>query len=364
MKFNYFFRITWLVQLLVGISLFSVSFLIESKVLQAFINTPILAMSLAGALELGKAGAIIWHRYMLHQATMGYPKIMRLTSTIFRLGLVLLSMLCSLLFLSDNLDRPNLETVRSIEMKRDQTHFQEELERLEDDKTNSLQSLSNKQSVEFKTVKADFDRRIKRLEADLKKEMNNVINGTFKGPRYAEFSTLLEKEKQQSSKTLNKLAQQQKQAFNKEYIRLSNTYEEKRTHLYEQADARRKALINNDFANDERANDSRIVSFLKVYESVFNSVIIPLQFVFVFSLLLSLLMEIGIMLAFDIITLSILPEIKAKQTLDLHNDLLETEINQQVQEDAMRHTEAVNRIRNTADNVMHKAREYINANQM
>ena len=31
MKFNSFFRITWLVQILVGISLFSVSFLIESK---------------------------------------------------------------------------------------------------------------------------------------------------------------------------------------------------------------------------------------------------------------------------------------------------------------------------------------------
>jgi hypothetical protein len=58
MQSNYFFRINWLMQLLVGMGLFIVSFTIQNQTIQAFLATPALA------LETGKTFAIIWHRYM------------------------------------------------------------------------------------------------------------------------------------------------------------------------------------------------------------------------------------------------------------------------------------------------------------
>ncbi len=61
MTFNNFFRTSWMIQLLVGIGLFSVSFVIENQIMQAFLSAPLLALCLAITLELGKAVAIIWH---------------------------------------------------------------------------------------------------------------------------------------------------------------------------------------------------------------------------------------------------------------------------------------------------------------
>ncbi len=37
---KWFFKINWLIQLVVGIGLFTLSFLIENQVLQAFMNAP------------------------------------------------------------------------------------------------------------------------------------------------------------------------------------------------------------------------------------------------------------------------------------------------------------------------------------
>ena len=113
--------------------------------------------------------------------------MMRIISSSFRLGLVFLSVLCSLLFLSDNLDRPNLEIVRAQEIGREQTIFKHELERIENDKTQSLDHLNKQQHAELQSLASTFDKRIKELEKALRKEMDNVINGTFKEPRYAEF---------------------------------------------------------------------------------------------------------------------------------------------------------------------------------
>ena len=75
MKLNHFFRISWVLQLLVGIGLFTVSFIIEKQILSTFLESSILALILAIALELGKAVAIVWHRYMSYQTTNNYPAI-------------------------------------------------------------------------------------------------------------------------------------------------------------------------------------------------------------------------------------------------------------------------------------------------
>ena len=126
-SFSHFFRVSWSIQLLVGICLFIVSFMIEKQVLEAFIVTPFLALLLAASLEIGKAVAIIWHRYMTSRSDVLYPNSIRWASSLFRIGLVFLSVVCSLLFLAANLDRPNLDEVRSHEMSRGESRLDETL---------------------------------------------------------------------------------------------------------------------------------------------------------------------------------------------------------------------------------------------
>ena len=98
MFFNYFFKASWAIQLLVGMGLFTVSFLIENEVMQAFLSTSALALGLTITLEVGKAVSIVWYRYML-AVSESYSTSLRIASGLFRLGLMILSITCSLLLL-------------------------------------------------------------------------------------------------------------------------------------------------------------------------------------------------------------------------------------------------------------------------
>lgn len=59
------FSFAWLVQLSIGCILFILSCWIEIQVLQHFIDNDLLAITLAIALEVGKAIAIFWNRFLL-----------------------------------------------------------------------------------------------------------------------------------------------------------------------------------------------------------------------------------------------------------------------------------------------------------
>lgn len=360
MTAKYFLNTSWAIQLAVGICLFTVSFLIEKRVLEAFITTSTLALLLAASLELGKAVAIIWHRYMSYQTVTDYPFSVRFASNTFRMGLVGLSMICSLLFLSNNLDRPNLDIVKTAETSRNETRLNVKLERIENQKQQRLTLIKKNQNEAYQRIKKGFDLRLSILERQRKTERDNVVNGTYKGPRYAEILTRQKQLRRLADKTLKKMLARHKQAYFTEQRLILKESLNKREKAFEQSDNNQDKIQISDFANDERANDTRIVSFLKVVESVFNIHVLPLQFVFIFSLLISMLMEIGILLAFNTITLSILPALKASHDADLSRELLYTEIKKESKEDEIRHKEAINKIRNTADNVMDKANEYMN----
>lgn len=364
MPSNYFFKTSWLIQLIVGISLFTVSFLIEKQILEEFITTSKLALLLAAALESGKAVAIIWHRYMSDQSTHLYPFSVRLASNTFRIGLLGLSMICSLLFLSNNLDRPNLDTVKKADISHSEVILKKKLTRLEQQKQERLALFKNSLDEEYQRLKKIFDQRIDTLQKDLRAEMDNVVNGTFKGPRYAEIKEQLHSATQKANKELTNLLRKNKKAYLAKQQELLKEFDDKREQAFEKADNTQIQIQGSDFANDDRANDPRIVSFLKVLQSIFGVVVFPLQFVFVFSLLISLLMEIGILLSFNTITLSILPALKASHKADLSRDILKTKLAQEAREDEIRHEEAINKIRNTANNVMDKANEYMNVHNI
>ena len=139
MHFARFFKLAWAVQLLVGVALFGVSFYIENEILQAFFAAPVVALVLALSLETGKAASIVWHRYLAQGASEDYPPITRLVSAGFRGGLVMLSLLCSLLYLGVQLDRPNLDAVRDAELAAIDTELAQALARLDAERETRLE---------------------------------------------------------------------------------------------------------------------------------------------------------------------------------------------------------------------------------
>lgn len=212
---KWFFKINWLIQLVVGIGLFTLSFLIENQVLQAFLNAPLIALFLALMLEIGKAMAIIWHRYLRIRNAHHYSVVMRTLSSVFRGGLVLLSLLCSLLcsllYLAQQLDRPYLQQVRSQALQQIESDLDQQQQRLQAEQVDRLATLRARQQNEYTQTKAVINTRTAQLESWLHAEMNNVIGGVFKGPRYLEFEQQLTQHREKSEQQLIALATRHEQ---------------------------------------------------------------------------------------------------------------------------------------------------------
>ncbi|PID64636.1 MAG: hypothetical protein CR963_00030 [Gammaproteobacteria bacterium] len=359
MRISWFFKGSWMLQLLVGVGLFLCSFFIEYKILQVFITPAALALFLSVTLEMGKVIAIVWHYYLNHLSFSSYPGAVRLTSRLFRLGLVALSLLCSQLFLNDRLDRPNLARVKAAETEAVENRLSKDLGRIETLYRSRKAAITTRHKTEYSDLKTSCDQRIINLESLLLAEMDNVVSGVFKGPRYVEFERRLLHEKQACNAAVKQLQQQQ----SSEIEQLETRYSRQQQALLSTADKKRGQILTDNFTNDERVNDPHITAFLKVTASLFDVTLKPMEFVFVFSLMLSFLMEMGIVLAFSTITVSIVPVLKAQHETALEEEVLMTRVGGEAKHDEVMHQAAMEKIRKAGIRTVNKAKSVLGSPQ-
>ncbi len=359
MRISWFFKGSWMLQLLVGVGLFLCSFFIEYKILQVFIAPAALALFLSVTLEMGKVIAIVWHYYLNHLSLSSYPGAVRLTSRLFRLGLLALSLLCSQLFLNDRLDRPNLARVKAAETEAVETRLSKDLNHIKTRYHSQKAALTTRHKTESQVLKKTFDQRISNLESLLLTEMDNVVSGVFKGPRYKEFERRLLQEKQACVAAVEQLQQR----HSREIEQLEARYSQQHKTLLSTAGKKRAEILADDFNGDERVNDPHITAFLKVTASLFDVAFNPLEFVFVFSLMLSFLMEIGIVLAFSTITVAIAPVVKAQHETALEEEVLMTRVGGEAKHDEVMHQAAMEKIRKAGIRTVNKAKSILGASQ-
>lgn len=353
-----FYRIAWTLQLLVGITLFCVSFLIEGRILAAFFTAPILAWALALALETGKAAAIIFNRHLVQSQAAHYPLSIRMASATFRFGLIGLSILCSLLFLGTQLDRPHVQELRQAALNEIQTRLADDLARMDAEHDARLAARRERYASEWHDRQAGQQRHIAGLEALLVAEMDNVMNGVFKGPRYREIAARLADARERQQHTLDALAARHDAAMAQFAEALTGEHRQARTDRAARAGAERNALHQNSFDHDERAQDPRVIAFLRMSEFVFGWQINAPQFVFAFAIFLSLLMELGILLAFETLTLTSGPALAAQQREQIKNEELIAELAGSAERDTMRHAEAMTRVKKGAERVVRRAQAH------
>jgi len=346
-----FFRLGWIVQLLVGVALFSVSFFIENAVLQAFFAAPLLALALAAALELGKAAAIVWHRYLSLSTGGGYPWATRFFSTLFRFGLLVMSVVCSLLYFGVQLDRPNLEAVRSSELATVDRELQERLRRLDAEQEDRGESDETRRRTQYTDTRQVYQRQVDELETLLRAEMDNVVGGVFKGPRYTELQDRLTEARAARDTALSSLSAHQSREAAEQSSRLSREYTDLRRALIAEAEARSAAVRAATYDTDDRVNDPLVVALMRMSADVIDHQVTPPQFVFIFSLFISLLMEIGTLLAFDTVTLILIPVLEARHREQMINEALQAEICGK----AKRHRAAMERVHKNAERAFEQA---------
>ena len=341
MRTTLFFNSSWIGQLFVGFGLFFCSFFIQYQVLVHFVSPRPLAMLLCVTLESGKVAAVVWHYYLGCLDDAAYPFSIRLSSAVFRFGLVTLSLVCSMLFLTDRLDRPNLNRIRQQRLTALAAEATKETRELEKSYKRRQQQLIHRQQQETGNLTGRYDQRINELTRMLRQEMDNVVNGVFKGPRYQEIERLLTMEKQDRQLALSRLQSRQATAL----LSLEQDEQQGLVQLQETFRARRQQLRENDFAGNDQVHDHRIVSLLNTFDSIFHRRCLPLQFVFFFSILISLLMETGIILAFATITMAIIPALHTHHYTGLETEELRVETSQNIRQEDLRGRAAMEKVR-------------------
>lgn len=317
-----FQKLSWVMQLVAGIALFGISFFLQGEVLAAFLGSAALAFSLTAALEVSKALTIVLYRIMQSQHLVSYPASVRFLVLGFRVALVFLSALCSVMYLAHKLDRPHLEATRTADLASLEREYAVAIDRLSKERQEAEAQLARRLRERYQRLVQPVNERyrtdIRELERALNAEMDNAVGGKFAGPRYRELAERLKNEKDAYEHQLTGLAEAEALESRQGTASFTERYRAAKT----QADAdyrqRRQSLTENSYIGDPRVENPVVYAFLSVVHTVLGVRLEPLELVFFFSLFISLIIELGILVAFENLTLAQLPVFTAEHQVAVH----------------------------------------------
>ncbi len=316
-----FYRLTWHAQLAAGALLFVLSLAIEAAVLTEYLTNAVLAAPLALGLEVSKAVTIVLHRFLTGQDRGSYPASVRSIVLVFRAALLVLSALCSLMYLAHKLDRPHLEAVRQADLASIEHAYTADRSRLERQFARQGTETDKVVAARFAQLReqaADGYRpAIRGLQAQLTVEMDNSVKGNFVGPRYRTIASRLEQEKSAYRERLDGLAEREARERAESLGSLRDAQERDLSRLRSVFEARAAHLRGEDYAGDSRVENPMITAFTRVVHRVTGLDLDPLLFIFLFSVFISLLMELGIVASFETLTSSHLPILSAAHRMKL-----------------------------------------------
>lgn len=328
---SFFYKLSWNAQFAAGIVLFVLSFLIEAYVLAQYLGDKSMALALAGALEASKALSTVFYRFLRMQTLVHYPGTVASLLGCFRLSLIVLSIACSAMYLAGSLDRPYLEPVRAADLKQAEEHFTARTARVEADyqerRTRAEEEIRLRYQHLEQRTQEHYVPTIQALEKQLVQEMSNVVGGIFEGARYREIRRRLEEAKAEYQQQVAAVDQAWQAEVGAARSALAEPYQQALQNLINEREASLNAIRQADYHGDGRVENPLLHSFLSVYNGVFNTQLSSLQFVFFFSVFLSLVIEIGIIVIFEHITLSYMPLFQAehRRSLGLHQKRIEAE---------------------------------------
>jgi hypothetical protein len=142
-----------------------------------------------------------------------YPAAVRSLVLSFRVALLLLSAACSVMYLANMLDRPQLEAVRAEDLRHLEqehmariTHLREEHEA---ERAETARSIRERYRHLVQEAEERYLPAIRTLEESLSHEMGNAIKGEFAGRRYRELERRLKEEKAAFEQRIGRLGEEE-----------------------------------------------------------------------------------------------------------------------------------------------------------
>lgn len=361
--FTWFNKISWSLQLLVGLTLFGVTAVLEALVLDAYLGSALLAVFVAAGLEASKVLAVVLYRVLRGQTEVPYPRSVRWMTVSFRTMLLVLSGVCSLMFLAQHLDRPRLEAVRAADLAAAQAQYEEDQTSAQkayvQRREQTFARLSEQEHRERDMLAERYLPAIKALEAKLDAEMNNVVGGEFQGKRYRALESRLQHEKDAYARASTNLDQTAAERQAEVIERLEQERRSELARLAQNYQTRTTFIRNDSYIGDARVEHPMALAFVNVLGAVFHRQPSTLQFVLVFSLFLSVTMELGIWVAFEHLTLARLPVFAAEHRAELYVGSKAAETDSELRGFALEEALAQEKVRRKRRSIQEVLREHL-----
>ena len=282
---------------------------------------------------------------------MKYPLITRFFSHTFRVGLIALSLSSAALLLTEHTNSIGAKLAFQ-EKQKAAVHERAEQRLLglngqrEAERTDFLTKQTHEREV--------LEKQIAALDSLVTQEMENKVNGEFKGKRYLE----LQERREKLGAELVQMQERQSQELSRYSEERNQFFQRSETSIRQDEEREKKAVPL--LQDDPNSGNPMVHSFLAALASFIpNGVPTASQFIFAFALLLAVLIELGIMVAFENVVVALAPLLRMQLAHGLQQEMLKTSLQGEQDMQDIQHEAELDAIRRKAGQTVEKAQTYV-----
>lgn len=284
--------------LLTTLALFLVSLTIQGLVFSSWLGGLMVGFVLAATFEMAKLVTVVGKPLLIH-ATRHLGLSMRLLLLALRIGLIAISIFCTVFFLAVHIDKPHLQAVRSTDINELKDKEQIALKALDTrfnhDLADNIASSDRRQSQRESTTINRFQPKISELESLITLEMENVSNRTFIGPRYKELQRRLEQKKAELEQSLDSLHMELDTQRTRSEQSIRSAYQQEKSVMTADYARQLKQITDSDYNDDDRVSVPIIKSARNLLDSALGIEVSDLAIGLVVSILISSVGEIALL---------------------------------------------------------------------
>ena len=252
-------RCVWLLYVAIGLGAFGLSYVLEGFVFSDITGSVAISFAAAGVFESAKIVTIVMHRFLSNRRDKRIPLSVGALTVFFKLGLFVLSMLCSLTMISGFLEAPHLKEVRMAERERIETHYREALSFLERDRARALEKtregVAEKYERRRRSLEETYTPAIEAARTSREREFERKVNGVRKGEFWYEYDRRLRELQKEYDEKMSALSAEELRETSPALAQFEKSFDERKAALDGERQASLASLVSDVFLLDDRVRN-------------------------------------------------------------------------------------------------------------
>ena len=347
----------WGIYVIIGLAAFILSFSIEGYVFSKISDMYITSYIFAAIFEGAKVMTIIIHRFQSEKNEQRIKQGFRIGIKCYQVMLFVVSIGCSIVLLSNFLDKPNFNEVLLTDKKMIENNYKENEKSLHKEFEKNISNLKNTKNEIARKYKDRYLRLVEYYEPRIKKEerlrdseFNNIINNVRKGVKWNEHNRKAEQFTNKYLKEQKKLRDEEDQEIKIKEDDIKQYYLKKLDDLRIERELS-LAGLGKKLDADNRIRNQMILSLTSTLKKGFD-ITVKYDFLVVwFAIITAFLLEGTIYIIFNYLSITHQEIFALKQDLFFETEKYRTNTENELHKDNIRFSSRKNRIKNQMDNL-------------